>query len=205
MPADHHAVPAVALVPLGHQVRLPRAKLLRIRGTRGALAPPLRITGLERGVDELSGGRAEVVAGDEAPAHVPQLAFGFLVLPGGDQFPDADVGGQREQAQQQPTAQLARSSVSREAAEGNSPVNAVRKSGSLSTSRVPQRRITSSLTAARALSKRFRAVVMRCKSEGYERIARARQASTSFSEASANNPSGNPSWRNRRELVELAQ
>lgn len=33
------------------------------------------------------------------------------------------------------------------------------------------------------------------RSDGYERIARARQAATSFSEASVNNPSGSPSWR----------
>lgn len=43
------AGPAVEVVPLGHDVRVPRAELLGVRGERRALAPPDRIAGLEDG------------------------------------------------------------------------------------------------------------------------------------------------------------
>ena len=39
VPVDHHAGAAVAGVPLGHQVRLPGAELLGVRGARGAARP----------------------------------------------------------------------------------------------------------------------------------------------------------------------
>jgi len=57
MPVDHDAGPAVTGVPFRHQILIPGAELLRVRGAgRGAFSPELRLANLENGIGHRSSG-----------------------------------------------------------------------------------------------------------------------------------------------------
>ena len=105
VPVDHHAVAAVAGVELGHQVGVPGGEPLGVRRGAGRLAPPFRVAGLEGGVDHGGDRRPQVLAGDEGGADVAELGLADAVLAGDGHLPDAHVGAEREQHQQQPPVQ----------------------------------------------------------------------------------------------------
>ena len=80
VPVDHHARPAVADVPFGHQVLIPGAELLRVRGAgRGGFAPDVPC--LEDGVGHLGDGVRRCSLVDEASAHVEQVFVALRVSP----------------------------------------------------------------------------------------------------------------------------
>src|SRR6266536_1145269 len=93
-----------ALVPLGHQVRLPRAELLRVAGAGAPRAPPAGVPLGQGGVDHRGDRPAQPVAADEVAPGPAQLRLGDPMVAGVHDSLDADVGAQREQHQQQPLA-----------------------------------------------------------------------------------------------------
>lgn len=67
VPIDHDAETTVSNVPFRHQVLVPGAEPLGIRGKGGGtISPEGRRRGEQGGVDNLGNGAAEVVAGDIA-------------------------------------------------------------------------------------------------------------------------------------------
>src|SRR4051812_30365458 len=102
VPVDHHAAAAVPGVPLGHQVLVPGAELLGIRGARRrrALAPDTRVAGAQGGVDHASDRLAQVLAGDEAPPNLEQVLVGDRAL-AGDHALEAGVGAEPVQAEKE--------------------------------------------------------------------------------------------------------
>ncbi len=68
VPVDHHAGTAVAVVPFGHQARVPGSELLGIRRAGRALAPQDHVANRERLVDDLDDRAAQPVAVEVQPA-----------------------------------------------------------------------------------------------------------------------------------------
>lgn len=67
VPVDHHAAPAVAHVPLRHEVLIPGAKLFRVRGAgRSPLTPDVRMSDTKDRIDHSPDGIPHMIFGDEA-------------------------------------------------------------------------------------------------------------------------------------------
>src|SRR5260370_256972 len=78
MPVNHDPSASVADVPLGHEVLVPRAELLGIRGAgRGRLAPNVRQATVENRVDHLRDGIAQQFLADEPAPYIEQAAVAF--------------------------------------------------------------------------------------------------------------------------------
>src|SRR3954447_4963510 len=85
VPVDHDAAPAVASVPLGHEVLVEGAKVLAVRcAGRSALAPDLGLARSERRVDHVPGRIAQRVGIDVTPARVQQLLVAEAVPADGE-------------------------------------------------------------------------------------------------------------------------
>ena len=71
MIVNHDARAPIAGVPLGHEILIPRTKLLAIRCTRrGRLTPQVSLPHLEDRITYLRNRRADLLLGDIAPSHV---------------------------------------------------------------------------------------------------------------------------------------
>jgi hypothetical protein len=70
------------------------------------LPPPARLTPGERLIDHADDRAAQVVAVDVRLARPPERVVALAVLAGSDQLRDPHVRPEREQRQQQPSAQL---------------------------------------------------------------------------------------------------
>src|SRR3954451_17926327 len=80
VPVDHHPAPAVAGVPLGHQVPVEGAEELAVRSAGGrALTPDPGVTRGERVVDHTPGRIAKRVGADVTAANVEQLFVAEVV------------------------------------------------------------------------------------------------------------------------------
>src|SRR5216684_2178582 len=85
MPVDHDPAASVAGMPLGHEVLVPRAELLGIRGTgRGRLPPNVRQATAENRVDHLRDGIAQQFLADEPAPYIEQVAVAFTPRPAAD-------------------------------------------------------------------------------------------------------------------------
>ena len=105
VPVDHHPRSTVPDVPFGEQVRVPGTEPLRVTGARRALSPPVPIADGEGPIHHPGDGPPQVVAGDEVPADVPQRGLALAVLTGGHHLPDAHVGAEGKEHEQQPPTQ----------------------------------------------------------------------------------------------------
>jgi hypothetical protein len=114
VPVDHHAAPAVADVPFGHQVAVPGAELGRVRRAGSAdLAPDCRIARAERGGGHRSRRAAQCGCVDVAPARVKQLVVARVQRTGGDAL-EPGIGAEAVEAQEQPPiAHVARQRLTR--------------------------------------------------------------------------------------------
>src|SRR5262249_40898867 len=78
---NHYAAATVAHVPLGHQVLVPGGKFFRVRSAGcGRLAPDLRQSGAEGGIDNTSNRLAYVLLGNEASPDIEQVFVTRILL-----------------------------------------------------------------------------------------------------------------------------
>ena len=74
MPVNHDAPTAVADVPLGREILVPRAEVLGVgRAGGGTVAPDRRVAGMQRAVGDDSDGPAQRVDTDVPPSHIGQI------------------------------------------------------------------------------------------------------------------------------------
>src|SRR3954466_3288863 len=107
VPVDHHPAPAVAGVPLGHQVLVEGAEVLAVRSAGShALTPDPGVTRGERRVDHTPGRIAQGVGVDITASRVQQL-FVAEAVPADGEALQPSIGTQSIQTQQQPAPNLA--------------------------------------------------------------------------------------------------
>src|SRR3954447_13707934 len=106
VPVDHHTAPAIAGVPLSHQVLVEGTEALTVRSAGGrALTPGPRVTRGERRVDHTPGRLAQGVGVDITASRVQQL-FVAEAVPADGEALQPSIGTQSIQTQQQPTPNL---------------------------------------------------------------------------------------------------
>ena len=82
MPIDHDAAATIVGVPFSHEVLVPGAELLRVRGAgRGSFAPDVNQPFAEDGVDDFADRGAELVFGDVTAADIEQVLIVGAGLP----------------------------------------------------------------------------------------------------------------------------
>ena len=101
MPIDHDASPFVAGMPLGHEVLVPSAKLLGIRGASGGgVTPDMGRSNMKDGIGHIGNRLPERRFAQEFTTNVMQVAGAGSVVAVSNAF-NPQIGSQGVQAQQQ--------------------------------------------------------------------------------------------------------
>ena len=102
VPVDEYSRPAIARVPLRHQILVPGREFLGVRRAgRGAFTPDLRESDTEDGIDHLGNRCPHGLFGEKAIARIEQIPVALPMITRGDPF-ETDIGTQSVQAEQQP-------------------------------------------------------------------------------------------------------